>query len=98
MGTVIRITLLLTWLIAVCAPSVISLILIEKPVIVNNLNEEEPHEQVKKLQPDEFISNAFPSAVSLLACSKKSTRTDFYLLGHPNHTLEIFRPPPKSVS
>ncbi len=89
---------MLIWLFAVCAPSVITLIHIEKPVIVNNLNEEEPHEQGKKLHPDEIISNTFPCAVSPLAHSKKSTLTDYYLMGHPNHTLEIFLPPPKSVS
>jgi hypothetical protein len=98
MGPIIRITLLLIWLFAVCAPSVITLIHIEKPVIVNNLNEEEPHEQGKKTQSDEIISNAFLSAVSALTHSKKSTLTDNYLMGHPNNTLEIFLPPPKSVS
>jgi hypothetical protein len=98
MVPIIRITLLLIWLFAVCAQSVITLIHIEKPVIVNNVHEEESHEQGKKLQPDEIISNAFPSAVTLLALSKKSTLNDFYLLGHPSQTMEIFLPPPKSVS
>ena len=83
MGPIIRITLLLIWLFAVCAPSVITLIHIEKPVIVNNLNEEEPHEQGKKLQPDEIISNAFPSAVSRIGALQK-INTDRFLPDGPS--------------
>jgi hypothetical protein len=71
---------------------------IEKPVAVNNLNEEEPQEQGKKTQSDEIIFNAIPGALALTALSRTSPLADYYQWGHPNHNLEIFLPPPKWTS
>lgn len=92
-----RITLLTLWLFAIVAPSVITLMDVENPVIITNLNEEEQQESGKKTQDEEKIVNENIYDFSLIAQSKKSVRGDYHPLSHLQHTIEILLPPPEHI-
>jgi len=91
------ITLLSLWLFAIVAPSVITIMDVENPVIVTNLNEEEQHESGKKTQDEEKIVNENIYDFSLIAQSRRSVMGDYHPLGHLQHTIEILLPPPEHI-
>ena len=93
-----RITLLLLWLFAIVAPSVITLMDVDNPVVVTNLNEEEQEELGKKTQGEEKFVNENILDFSLIAQSQKSIMGDYHPLGHIDYTLEILLPPPKHIT
>ncbi len=95
MKQLIRISLLLLWLFAISAPSVLTMFHIDKPIVINTLGEEEPLDLGKKLSADEITINNLQADLMLFALSKKSELSDFYLLGHHNSPMEILLPPPK---
>lgn len=92
-----RITLLIFWLFAIVAPSIITLCNVEQPVVITNLNEEEQQETSKKVNGEEkFVNNSFLD-FSLLNQSRKSNSCYYYCMGHLDHTLENVLPPPKNT-
>ncbi len=91
------ILLLSLWLFAIVAPSVITLMGVDNPVLVTNLNEEEQTESGKKAQAKEKIINDSYFDFSLIAQSKKSVLGDYHPIGHIDYTLEILLPPPEHI-
>ncbi len=85
-------TLLSLWLFAIAAPSVITLIDVDKPVVVSNLNEEEHHEQGKK-SVDEI--KVVRNNLSDLSLWQDSVSSDGYLFGTSDFRSEIILPPPE---
>lgn len=92
-----RITLLLLWLFAIIAPSAITLMDIDNPIVVTNLNEEEQQEYGKKTQAEEKFVNEVTSDFSLIAQSQKSIMGDFHPMAYIDYTLEILLPPPEQT-
>lgn len=96
MKSVARFTLLFLWLFAIVAPSVITLINKENPVVVTNLNEEE-HEAGKKTPVEEKFVHDYAFDFSLIAKLRRSAVGYFHFSGHVDHTLEILLPPPEQL-
>ncbi|MEQ8422572.1 MAG: hypothetical protein RIB64_21370 [Arenibacter algicola] len=93
-----RILLLSLWLFAIVAPSAITLLDIDNPVIVTNLNEEEQQETGKKSPLQEkFVNDSFTD-FSLIALSQKSLLGVYHPMGHVNFTQKILLPPPEHIS
>ncbi|MGB6154223.1 MAG: hypothetical protein WBG48_19735 [Pricia sp.] len=92
-----QILLLSLWLFAIVAPSVMTLVDDENPVLVTNLNEEEQQESGKKSQVNEKIMNDGHFDFSLIAHSKKAILGDYHSLGHIEYTVEILLPPPEHI-
>lgn len=90
-----RITLLFLWLFAIVAPSALTLMDVDNPIVVTNLNEEEQQETGKKAQSEEKIANGNISNFPLIAQSKKSIMDHYYLVAHIDYTSEILLPPPE---
>ncbi|MEQ9582332.1 MAG: hypothetical protein RIM68_09240 [Arenibacter sp.] len=93
-----RILLLSLWLFAIVAPSAITLMDIDNPVIVTNLNEEEQQETGKKSPLQEKFVNDSSSNFSLIALSQKSLLGVYHPIGHVNFTQKILLPPPEHIS
>jgi len=85
------------WLFAIAAPSVITLIDVDKPVVVSNLNEEENKEQGKKSVDEKKVVNNGLSDFSLLSQWKESVIYNPYLLRNSDHRAEIVLPPPECI-
>ena len=93
-----RVLLLSLWLFAIVAPSAITLLDIDNPVIVTNLNEEEQQETGKKSPLQEkFVNDGFTD-FSLIALSQKSILSVYHPMGHINFTQKILLPPPEHIS
>jgi len=88
-------TLLSLWLFAIAAPSIITLVDVDNPVVVTNLNEEEQQEQGKKNIGEKELIN--DGSANLALRSKKGNRSNFaFYLGKSLETnLEIVLPPPE---
>lgn len=95
MKSIVRTTLLVLWLFAIGAPSLITLCDVDNPIVVTNLNEEEHQETGKKSQAEEKFVNDHDFDYSLIKHSKESEISDFHLLGTFDHILEIVPPPPE---
>ncbi|MEZ4969285.1 MAG: hypothetical protein R2814_06435 [Flavobacteriaceae bacterium] len=92
-----RVLLLSLWLFAIVAPSAITLLDVNDPVIVTNLNEEEQQETGKKSPLQEkFVNDGF-SDFSLIALSQKSIMGVYHPMGHINFTQKILLPPPEHI-
>lgn len=92
-----RVLLLSLWLFAIVAPSAITLLDIDNPVIVTNLNEEEQQETGKKSPLQEkFVNDSFTD-FSLIALSQKSLLGVYHPMGHVNFTQKILLPPPEHI-
>ncbi len=85
------------WLFAIAAPSVITLIDVDKPVVVSNPNEEEQHEQGKKSVDELKIVHNGPSDFSLLSQWQDFISHNPYLLRNSDHRAEIILPPPEDA-
>jgi len=93
-----RVLLLSLWLFAIVAPSAITLLDIDNPVIVTNLNEEEQQETGKKSPLQEkFVNDSFTD-FSLIALSQKSLLGVYHPMGHVNFIQKILLPPPEHIS
>lgn len=95
MKRIAQISLLILWLFAIAAPSLITLCDIENPIVVTNLNEEEHQETSKKSQAEEKFVNEHNWDYSLIKNIKESEMNDFHLLGTFDYILEIVPPPPE---
>lgn len=84
------------WLFAIAVPSVITLIDIDQPVVVSNLNEEEHQKQVKTSVDEKKVVNRL-SDFSLLSQWQESILYNPYLLRNSDHRAEIVLPPPESI-
>ena len=92
-----QICLLSLWLFAVGAPSVITLIDDDNPVLVTNFNEEEQQESGKKSQANEKIINDAHFDLSLIAHSQRALLCKYHVISHIEYTLEILLPPPERI-
>lgn len=93
-----RTLLLSLWLFAIAAPSAFTLLDIDNPVIVTNLNEEEQQETGKKSPLQEkFVNDGF-NDYSLIALSQKSIMGVYHPMGHIDFTKKILLPPPEHIS
>ncbi|HET8735070.1 MAG TPA: hypothetical protein VFM69_00590 [Pricia sp.] len=88
-------TLLGLWLFAIGAPSVITLIDADHPVVVSNLIEEEQHEQGKKGLDENKVLQYDTANFSLMSKIGNRTHFAFYLDKSLDTTLEIILPPPE---
>lgn len=88
-------TLLSLWLFAIAAPSVITLLDVDKPVVIITLNEEEHQEQGKKSVDEKKVARNDLSNFSLLSQWQDSVSYDAYLLGFSDFKSEIILPPPE---
>lgn len=92
-----RYILLGFWLFAIVAPSAITLLDIDNPVIVTNLNEEEQQEILKKSPVEEkFVNNGYLDFM-LIALSQKSQMGIYHPMGIKDFSLEILLPPPEHI-
>ena len=92
-----RFLLLSLWLFAIMAPSVITLMDVDNPIIITNLNEEEQQETVKKSPLEEKFVNDSHFDFSLIALSEQATMGHYYTMGYIDFTLEILLPPPEHI-
>lgn len=82
------------WLFAIVAPSVVTLINPDKPVVVSNFNEEEQNEQGKK-SVDEIKLVAGQGGFLLISELDNITNFQFYLAESLHTSLEVILPPPE---
>ncbi|MFC4095623.1 hypothetical protein [Euzebyella saccharophila] len=90
-----RFTLLVLWLFAIAAPSVITLCDVDNPIVVTNINEEEQQELGKKSPSEEKIVNEHFMDYALIFCDNESKFDHYRMLGHFELSLEIISPPPE---
>lgn len=83
------------WLFAIAAPSVITLIDVDKPVVVTNLNEEEQQEQGKKSIDEKKVVDTDSYCFSLLSYWQDAVSCNGYLMGTSDFRSEIILPPPE---
>jgi hypothetical protein len=93
-----RLLLLSLWLFAITAPSAFTLLDVDNPVIVTNLNEEEQQETGKKSPLQEKFVNDGNTDYSLIALSQKSIMGVYHQMGHIDFTKKILLPPPEHIS
>ncbi|MRI01352.1 hypothetical protein GH721_12490 [Kriegella sp. EG-1] len=93
-----RYLLLFLWLFAITAPSIVTLLDTDNPIIISNLNEEEQQEVIKKSSLEEKILNNGYFGLSLITLSDQSDIADYYTLRFIDFTLEILLPPPEHIS
>jgi len=82
------------WLFAIAAPSVVTLINPDKPVVVSNLNEEEQNEQGKKSVDEIKVVHGL-CCFSLISALDNTTNFQFYLAKSLTTSLEVILPPPE---
>ncbi|WP_339836126.1 hypothetical protein [uncultured Maribacter sp.] len=97
MKHIARITLLLLWLFAIAAPSIITLCDIDNPIVLSNLNEEEQQESGKKSMGEEKFVKENSLDLSLIAIYKNSFNSSFQIIDCSNLSLEVLSPPPKYI-
>lgn len=93
-----RISLLSIWLFAIVVPSAVTLIDVDNPIVITNLNEEEHQESGKKTQAEEKFVKESALDFSLLAQSQKSVMGDYCPITYLDCTVEILLPPPEHIS
>lgn len=98
MKNIARYTLLLLWLFAVTAPSIITLCDVDNPIVVTNLNEEEQQESGKKSMGEEKFVKENLLDFSLIAISENTVQSNIHLIGNFGLSLEVLSPPPEHVS
>ena len=92
-----QLTLLILWLFAIIAPSAVTLMDVDNPIVVTNINEEEQQESGKKTQAEEKITTNNSLNFSLIAQCKKSVMGHYFLIAHIDYTSEILLPPPELI-
>jgi hypothetical protein len=98
MKYIARITLLLLWLFAVTAPSIITLCNIDNPIVVTNLNEEEQQESGKKSMGEEKFVKENSLDFSIIAIYENSVIGNIHVIGSFGLSLEVLSPPPELLS
>jgi len=98
MKVIARFTLLLLWLFALTAPSIITLCDVDNPVVVTNLNEEEQQESGKKSVGEEKFVKENLLDFSLIALFDSSVNGNFHSIDSFDLSLEVLSPPPDHIS
>ncbi|MDF4203438.1 hypothetical protein PXD56_10755 [Maribacter sp. SA7] len=88
-----RITLLLLWLFAVTAPSIITLCDVENPIVITNLNEEEQESGKKSIGEEKFVKENSLD-FSIVAIHVNSTISNFNMKGYQDLSFDVLSPPP----
>lgn len=97
MKSIARITLLLFWLFAITAPSIVTLCNSDNPIVVTNLNEEEHQESGKKLLGEEKFGKENSMDFSLIAIYENLINANLQILRYSGLSLDVLSPPPKSI-
>ncbi|APQ17179.1 hypothetical protein [Maribacter hydrothermalis] len=98
MKNIARITLLILWLFALSAPSVITIFNINDTIVLTNLNEEEQQESVKKsIGEEKFVKENYLN-FSLIASYKNLIQSSFQVVDNSILSLDVVSPPPKYIS
>ena len=92
-----RIILLLLWLFAVTAPSIITLCDVENPIVITNLNEEEQETGKKSMGEEKFVKESLLD-FSIAAIFENSIISNFSMIGYIDLSLEVPSPPPDYIS
>ena len=92
-----RIILLLLWLFAVTAPSIITLCDVDNPIVISNLNEEEQESGKKSIGEEKFVREKTLDFY-LVAIFENSMGNKFNMVGYQNLTLDVLSPPPDLFS
>lgn len=97
--SLIQSILLLFWLFAITAPSIVTLLDSETKVIVTNLNEEEQHEYPQGKKNSESVKFFFNPILGFLQISKQQSQriASFYIVAVSTHTQKILLPPPEKI-
>ena len=98
MKFIARITILLLWLFAVTAPSIITLCDIDNPIVLTNLNEEEQQESGKKSIGEEKFVKENLLDFSMISNYDSSFNDNIYVIGYFGLSLEVLSPPPEQLS
>ncbi|WP_405412021.1 hypothetical protein [Maribacter sp. Asnod1-A12] len=93
-----RILLLLLWLFAVTAPSIITLCDIENPIVITNLNEEEQESGKKSsIGEEKFVKESSLVYVEV-SIFESSIINNFKMIDYLNLSFEVLSPPPDQIS
>lgn len=84
------------WLFAIMAPSVVTLIDVDKTIVVSNLNEEEQQEQGKKDFDEQQLANDSTSDYVLLSKMAASDNFAFHRIDGFDTAMDIVLPPPEN--
>ena len=98
MKNIARTTLLILWLFALAAPSVITIFNIDDTIVMTNLNEEEQQESVKKSISEEKFVKENLLDFSLIAIYKNSIQSNFQIVDKSIISLDVLSPPPKNLA
>jgi len=97
MKFIARFTLLLFWLFAITAPSIITLCDVENPIVITNLNEEEQESGKKSMGEEKFVKENLLD-FSIAAIFENSINRNFNMIGYMDLSLEVPSPPPDYIS
>ncbi len=97
MQLIARLTLLIFWLFAITAPSIITLCDVENPIVITNLNEEEQESGKKSLGEEKFVNENFID-FSFISIYENSVIGNNNIIGYLDLYLEVFSPPPDYIS
>lgn len=92
-----RIILLLLWLFAVTAPSIVTLCDVENPIVITNLNEEEQETGKKSMGEEKFVKESLLD-FSIAAIFENSIISNFSMIAYIDLSLEVPSPPPDYIS
>ncbi len=95
MKNLARITLLFLWLFAITAPSIITLMDVDRSIVLTNVNEEEQQESSKKSQAEEKMVKDTAFNFLLETLHKNSVVDAHRPVGYKGYILEIISPPPE---
>jgi hypothetical protein len=96
--TIVHISLLTLWILAISAPSLISIYEEgDTAIFVMNLGEEEQEEQGGKDIGEEKIIPSFPYKILQVFPDENNSSLDNYILGRSNFSLDISLPPPEQI-
>lgn len=93
MISVARVTLILLWLFAVTAPSIITLCDIDNPIVITNLSEEEQESGKKSFGEEKFVKEN-SLLFSIVSAFENTIIDNTNKLGHLDLYLEVLSPPP----
>lgn len=83
------------WFTGILAPPILQLLDVDKPLIIINLNEEEPQELAKKDLSEEIILSNLPGHQSIFFLSSLTQTNWEHSLQYLSYSSEIHLPPPE---
>jgi hypothetical protein len=97
MRSYIYIFLTSIWLTGILAPPILQLFDVNRPILVVNLNEEEPQEQAKKDLSEELILTRLTGQQSMIFLRSFTKNNWDHSLNYVSFTSEIPLPPPEVI-